>query len=125
MYTAETEIRFRARHALRLSGGTVEPMHEHDWRVRATVQSDRLDADGMVIDFYRLKKLLREAVRPLSECESINTLAVFQKPPANPSTEQIARYIFDHLACRFPAEATLTEITVWETADCRGSYTIK
>jgi 6-pyruvoyltetrahydropterin/6-carboxytetrahydropterin synthase len=122
MYTVSTEIRFRAKHALKMAGGAAEPMHDHNWRARAVVQTEHLDADGMVIDFYQIKRLLREAVRPLGESESINAVGEFQRAGINPSTEQIARYIYERLAGELPEGLVLTEMVVWETADCRGGY---
>jgi 6-pyruvoyltetrahydropterin/6-carboxytetrahydropterin synthase len=122
MYIAATEIRFQAKHALRMSPDFTEPMHGHDWRVRASIGAEQLDSNGMVIDFYVLKRLLRQAVSPLEQSESINAMPEFQGLGINPSTEQIARFIYEKLAGQLPAGLSLVEVVVWETAECRGGY---
>ena len=120
MYTVAREIRFRAGHYLQLAGGKREAAHEHQWRVRATVEAGELNGQGMVMDFHVLGGLLREAVAPLTGVAMINDLAVFSED--NPSTERLARYIYDALWGSMPAGVELRKVVVWETKDCRASY---
>jgi 6-pyruvoyltetrahydropterin/6-carboxytetrahydropterin synthase len=120
MYSTTVEIVFKASHFLRLPDNQKEPRHEHDWKVAATVESQELDAYGMVIDFHKLQKLLKQAVEPLGQAASINELPDFQN--GNPSTETVAKYVYDKLADKLPAHLALRKIVLWETPDCRACY---
>lgn len=120
MYSTTVEIVFKASHFLRLPNNQKESRHEHDWKVAATVESRQLDDYGMVIDFHKLQKLLKQAVEPLSRAASINELPDFQN--GNPSTECIAKYIYDRMAGKLAGNLTLRKVVLWETADCRACY---
>lgn len=120
MYSTTVEIVFKAAHFLRLPDHQKEPLHEHDWKVAATVESQDLDAYGMVIDFHKLQKLLKQAVEPLSQAASINELPDFQN--GNPCTECIAKYIYDRTAGKLAGNLTLRKVELWETPDCRACY---
>ena len=50
--------RFSAAHQLRLYDGSLEPLHGHNWVVRVAVESRKLDAIGVVMDFHELERLL-------------------------------------------------------------------
>ncbi|OQA00415.1 MAG: 6-carboxy-5,6,7,8-tetrahydropterin synthase [Planctomycetes bacterium ADurb.Bin412] len=120
MYTATVEITFKATHSLLLPDNQKEPLHEHDWKVTATVESRQLDAYGMVIDFHKLQKLLKKTVEPLGRAASVNELPDFQN--GNPSTECIAKYIYDRMAGKLVGNLTLRKVVLWETPDCRACY---
>ena len=126
MYSLTTEIRFHAAHSLRLGPGRAEPVHEHNWRVQATVWSEQLDAQSLVMDFEQLKGLLLESVGPLTAPSSVNELAEFSQPGGgngeNPSTERLARYIYEKLQVKLPAGISLIEVRLWETDDCSASF---
>jgi 6-pyruvoyl-tetrahydropterin synthase len=40
----------------------------------------------------------------------------------NPSSENIARFIFDKIRDKLPAGLSLAKVTVWESDDARVSY---
>lgn len=110
---------FSAAHQLRLQDGTLEPMHGHNWRVEATLEGPRLDETGILADFTVLQPRLNAVT-----AEMHNTL--LNDHPAfvsqNPSTELIARHIHDRLAeCLSPA-VRVTQVRVWETAECAAAY---
>ncbi|MCK5270359.1 MAG: 6-carboxytetrahydropterin synthase, partial [Sedimentisphaerales bacterium] len=118
------EIVFNAGHFLFLpvSDGKCEQPHRHDWRTRATVEAEELGEFEMVMDFQHLRQLLRQIVRPMEQAQNINELPCFSDVGRNPSTERIARYIYDKLAESLPEPIGLTEVLVWETPDCRAGY---
>ena len=119
MYSTTREITFRARHWVAI-GGQKEAAHEHNWRVRATVETKELDQSGMVMDFAELRSALRSVVEPLTHVDCINELEGFHGKIA--STELLAYYLFDLLAIKLPDNVVLAEVTVWETANCCASY---
>ena len=61
VYEITVERTFAAAHAIRLPDGALEPMHGHNWRVRATVAAERLDGIETVMDFHDLQALLDDA----------------------------------------------------------------
>ena len=122
MYEIAVEIVFHAGHFLKLPQGPRELLHRHAWRVRITVASEVLDAAGLVMDFHQLRNLLRQTVAPLEKPQAINDLPEFTGADKNPSTERIARYIYDRLLTQLPRSVSLTEVFVWETPTCRAGF---
>jgi len=122
MYEIAVEIVFHAGHFLKLPQGPRESLHRHAWRVRITVASEVLDAAGLVMDFHQLRNLLRQTVAPLEKPQAINDLPEFTGADKNPSTERIARYIYDRLLTQLPRSVSLTEVFVWETPTCRAGF---
>jgi len=120
MYEASKEVVFRAGHGLALGAGERERVHRHNWRVRATVRREELNGEGLVLDFQELERALRGAVEPLSQAARLEDLEEFRG--MNPSTERVARTIYERLRERLPAGVELAEVAVWETGSCRAAY---
>ena len=110
---------FRAAHQLRLPGGSVEPAHEHAWRVEVFLESSILDEAGLVADFTVLRRRIAEAIRPLANAR-LNELPAFAA--CNPSTEMIAKHLCELIAPLVPVGVALTKVRVWETDDCAAAY---
>lgn len=108
---------FSASHQLRLSDGTLEPWHSHDWRVQVTVGSQKLDAMGLVMDFHELQKLLEQVIGAVRN-RHLNDLPAFAS--RNPSAENLALHVAESL--RLPDGVKLLVVDVWETPDCRASW---
>ncbi|MBN1844890.1 MAG: 6-carboxytetrahydropterin synthase [Sedimentisphaerales bacterium] len=119
MYHVACEIRFRAGHYLQ-GPDHAERLHVHSWRLRAVVEAERLDEDGLVMDFDRLEEHLRRIVAPLEQARSLNDLDAFAG--RNPSTERLARHVFDQLSREIDEPLRLREVTVWERPGCSGQY---
>ena len=120
MYRAATEIIFRAGHSLTLQGGGREELHEHDWRVRAIVGREELNAEGLVIDFRVLKRRLGQAVAGWAGVENLGEAG--ELAGVNASAEVLAKLIHDRLAGTLPGDVQLVEVRVWETKECWASY---
>lgn len=120
MFSVAREIVFQASHYLCQNDGRSEQPHRHDWRVRATIQAEKLDCNGFVIDFLLLEKLLHQVVEPLRQIGQINQLREFTRK--NPSTEHLAEYIYGRLATMLPEGVYLQEVIVWETPQCRAVF---
>lgn len=118
MYRVATEQVFRAGHALVLRGQR-EAQHEHDWRVRATVERDELDDDGIVVDFRLLQQCLSQAVAIFQGADlgKLSELA-----GVNPSAEAVARIIYRQLAPTLPGDVRLRQVEVQEEPGCWASY---
>jgi len=100
VYRVELEARFEAAHQLRtlLGAGSaaepVEPLHGHGWRVRAVLETEELDADGIAVEFGRARAAL-ERLAARFDHRNINELPPFDR--LNPTTEALARYFLEEL----------------------------
>lgn len=120
MYKVKIISRFSAAHSLRNYKGKCEALHGHNWRVEILVSSPKLNSSGMVMDFSDLKKLTSGVFGELDHCH-LNELDYFKAQ--NPSSEEIAKYIFDELKDEITAKGCkLEEIKVWETEASCASY---
>jgi 6-pyruvoyltetrahydropterin/6-carboxytetrahydropterin synthase len=120
MYEVRAKVTFSAAHNLKGYRGKCENVHGHNWTVEAAVSSAKVDRCGMVIDFAMLKKLLKKVLAELDHSH-LNRLAYFKK--VNPSSENIAKYVFDKLNKRLTTnDYRLSTVSVWETRDSRAEY---
>lgn len=120
MYEVTIICDFSAAHSLRDYKGKCENLHGHNWKVEVSVGSERLNHLGMVIDF----KILKEETKALLETldhRYLNEIEPFTA--VNPSSENIARFIFDRLSERINREGIrVKEVKVWESEDAYATY---
>jgi 6-pyruvoyltetrahydropterin/6-carboxytetrahydropterin synthase len=120
MYEVIIKREFSAAHMIKEIGGRCEELHGHNFTVEATVTATELSSEGIMVDFRDVKKWLDEILGGLDH-RCLNELASFSG--VNPSSENIARFIFDRLAEKLPPGIALARVTVWESGDARVSYT--
>ena len=132
MYRVTREIHFCYGHRLLQYDGKCKNLHGHNGKAVITLEADKLDSLGMVVDFGKLKETVgkwidatldhrmilhrEDPVLPylLSQGEPIHVV------DTNPTAENIAKLIFDHARREgFP----VTEVTLWETENCFATYT--
>lgn len=116
MFTIKIRNEFSSAHNLRGYKGKCENLHGHNWKVEAEISKENLDKCGMVRDFRDIKKYLSEILERLDH-KHINNLAYFKKH--NPTSENIAKYIYDSLKKHFEG---LVQVTVWESDNSSASY---
>lgn len=116
MYTVTVRTEFNAAHKLRNYHGKCESLHGHNWVVEVAVRNKKLDKTGMVMDFNELKKKISSIVEDLDH-KFLNELEPFKKK--NPTSENIARFIYDGLK---HVSKNIARVTVWETATSLASY---
>lgn len=122
MYEVTVEDEFSAAHFLKLYDGSWERRHGHNWKVSVTARSPKLDSIGVVVDFEKMKPALKKVLSEFHET-SFNEHPFFKDEKNNPSTENIARLVYERLKTALPAEAGLiTRVSVWETPDAQASY---
>ncbi|MBD3419487.1 MAG: 6-carboxytetrahydropterin synthase QueD [Chitinivibrionales bacterium] len=120
MFEIKTEVSFSAAHCLKNYDGPCENVHGHNWLVRAVVVCESLDAIGLGIDFKKLRAYLKETLAQLDH-KDLNT--IFDKLNQNPSSENIARFIYTHLKAAIAPEAgMLRSIEVFETPGNSTTY---
>ena len=117
MYKVKIISQFSAAHSLRNYKGKCEALHGHNWKVEVLVSSLKLNSSGMVMDFSDLKKITSNVLEELDH-QHLNELEYFKEQ--NPSSEEIAKYIFNKLKGKIIADGCkLEKIRVWETdASC-------
>ncbi len=120
VYHLTVRSSFAAAHRLREYEGNCEQLHGHNWLVEATVESSLLDDRGMAMDFRSIKDALRGILSGMDH-KYLNEIPPFDD--RNPSSENLARYIFEKMEGKVPPPARLRRITVWESDDCRAEYT--
>ena len=119
-YEIKIESFFSGAHRLRGYDGQCENLHGHNWKVEVFVSSSELREDGMVLDFRKLREATQAVLEALDH-RYLNEIPYFSE--INPSSENIAKYIFDRLKDRFEGiHARLTKVTAWESASACASY---
>lgn len=122
MYEVEVQDEFSAAHFLKLADGSFEPRHGHRWKVAVLMQAEKLDSIGVVVDFESLKPCLKKILSEVNETV-FNDHPEFKDSRPNPSTENIAHFIYQRLKKTFSCgSARIAKVTVWETPDASGSY---
>ncbi len=116
MYNIKVEADFSSAHNLRGYKGKCEELHGHNWKIEAAAAKDTLDKTGMVLDFKYLKTELNECIEKLDH-KYLNNLPYFKK--VNPTSENIAKYIYDSLKPKVPS---LKSVTVWENNTSSAAY---
>ena len=123
MFHLTIEDHFSSAHQLRGYKGKCENLHGHNWKVILTVKGDKLNGIGILIDFHDMKAVLKEALADLDHV-NINEHPSFTAQ--NPSSENLARYIFEKvgalLSGRGFADIMMDEVTVYESETSRCTY---
>lgn len=119
MFTISVETRFRASHQLILPDGSKEPLHEHDWLVATSVSSAGLDDMGVVMDFHVLKAMVEEITAELDNTV-LGEVAHFRQN--NPSTENVAKHVYDRLRGRLPNGVELRSVRIVEEPGCWAEW---
>jgi 6-pyruvoyltetrahydropterin/6-carboxytetrahydropterin synthase len=120
MYELSVTSSFSSAHHLCGYGEPCEQVHGHNWKVTAVVHCEALDGIGIGIDFKLLRGKLREVLSELDH-RDLNQTEPFRK--ANPSAENLARFVFDRLSAKLAGgPVTLARIAVQENEDSSATY---
>lgn len=118
MFELTVERSFSAAHAIRI-GGQLEPVHGHNWTVRATIAGRQLDRDGLLVDFHKVERALDRILHPFHN-HSLNEVAPFDA--LNPTAEHVAREIGQALARTLPPGVALSSLSVGEAPGCTATW---
>ena len=116
MYSIKVELSFSSAHNLREYKGKCESLHGHNWKIEAVASKGKLDKAGMLLDFKYLKSQLGEILEELDHTY-LNEHPYFKK--VNPTSENIAKYIYDRLQGK---GLSVKAVTVWESQNCCARY---
>lgn len=101
MYYVKKTIEVSAAHRLALPyGSKCTSLHGHNWLITVECRAERLDPNGMVIDFTLLKRLIHDRM----DHKVLND--VF---PFNPTAENIARWVVDTIPGCYRCEVRESE----------------
>jgi len=107
-------------HQLREFEGRCENLHGHNWKIEVFVTGEELEPNGILIDFKRVKTATEEVIDKLDH-KFLNDLEYFKQ--VNPSSENIARYIFRALEQTLNNEMVrVSKVTAWESDTACASY---
>ena len=120
MYELTIETSFSAAHQIRGYKGKCEDLHGHNWKVQVHVLADKLNEIDIAIDFHALKRHTHEIIEQL---DHVFLNDIFPFTEINPSSENIARWIFDSLKRKINDEnVRVSAITVWESDSASATY---
>jgi 6-pyruvoyltetrahydropterin/6-carboxytetrahydropterin synthase len=122
MFEVSVEQTFAAGHALRNYKGRCENVHGHNFRVRVTLEGEKLDDTGLLVDFLDVKRSMGEIIARLDHV-FLNEIAPFDV--RNPSAENIAEYFHEELSRRLaenPVPVHISEVRIWETDIQSAAY---
>ena len=120
MYELKIVSQFAAAHQLREHQGGCENLHGHNWKIEVFVKGEKLGKDGLLIDFRIIKNATKEVLEELDHT-FLNELDNFKEQ--NPSSENIARYIFESLGRRIKDEnVKVSRVSAWESDSACATY---
>lgn len=120
MYQLTVTKRFAAAHRLQNYQGQCANLHGHTWQLEVTVKGEKLDHNGMLLDFKTLKELVGRVTSDLDH-QYLNDLPFFSR--INPTAENLARHIYGRLRALLAPELKLDLVRVWESPDAWAGYT--
>ena len=131
MYSVTRVIHFCYGHRLMDYQGKCRIPHGHNGKIEITIEGEKLDALGMVMDFEEIKQKVQKWV----DAELDHKMLLNKKDPlvkvftelkepfvqfeANPTAEAIARKIFDYASSQ---KLPVTEVRLWETVNSFATY---
>lgn len=126
-------IRFRARHRYRrpewsearnreVFGANVEP-HAHDWTLEVAVRGAVDPETGFLVDLVRLDAEIEAVVAPLRDADLDRVLEDAGEVRL-PSTENLARWLFERLEGRIPGAARLVRVRLAESPDLASEFSV-
>jgi 6-pyruvoyltetrahydropterin/6-carboxytetrahydropterin synthase len=113
MFELKIITQFGAAHQLKDTGGECENLHGHNWKIEVCVAGERVDKNGLLIDFKILKQETRKIIDELDH-KFLNELDWFKD--MNPTSENISRLIYDLVGQKINTpNIKVSRVTTWES----------
>lgn len=106
---------FSSAHALRHYEGKCERTHGHNFKVEIGVEGDKLDPDTHILIDFKILKLNLDLVLAELDHVFLNEIPPFDQ--LNPSSENLAKYIWERLEALLEAEAAHVHLMFVEIAE--------
>lgn len=132
MFTIRKKITFEASHQLLHHDGKCARLHGHSWiawiEMRSPIIEDDGPKTGMVIDYGDIKAAAKPLLENHLDHHHLNDTLFDDDDPEServaehsPTSEVVARWIYDQLAPVLGAELRAVEVEETCTASCRYS----
>lgn len=124
MYRLKVTDHFDSAHFLRSYQGKCANIHGHRWLVEVTVAGAKLNAQGMLVDFFEIKRAMNEILDRYDH-KLLNDEDGFREGQLNPTAENIAYYLFQHLKPMFQSlegDIQLEKVYVMESTNAGCEY---
>ncbi len=131
MFRITREISFSYGHRLLNYKGKCANLHGHNGRVWVEVSSEKLNDEGMVMDFYKIREAVESWINETIDhkmilCEKDPFIEILKKEgepvvaiPENPTAEVLAKWIFDEARKK---RLPISRVTFWETENSYAVY---
>jgi 6-pyruvoyltetrahydropterin/6-carboxytetrahydropterin synthase len=135
MYELKKDFRFETAHRLSKGyQGKCQNIHGHSWNGKMVIEANGLDQYDMAMDFGDMKQVYRPLIDFLDHaimlhagdaeliqlCQQMNWKAiVFEE---NPTSEVVAKFLFQQWAAAMPGHARLVEVRIDETCTSECVY---
>lgn len=119
MYYLRVKSSFAAAHRIVDYKGPCSRFHGHNFGVEVTVEGKKLDELGMAMDFKKLKGLVDKVISEFDH-QDLSKHPCFQE--VNPTSEVLAKCIYDRLKTLIDSPLALTSVMVSETEGYRVTY---
>lgn len=114
-YVLRLNHHFDAAHRLKLPyTSACNDLHGHRWKVEVEIETPRLNNEGMVFDFKKLKSIIDE----------LDHSFLNKKVDFNPTAENLAKYLHDKVDNEINDTYSLVKITIWESPEASISYSV-
>ena len=120
MYTLTVKSGFSAAHRLADFPGDCKRIHGHNYNVSLSIQALQLDENGMIMDLMQLQTMLDHCIKAFDH-QFLNEIEPFIH--INPTSEHIARFIFDNMTKHVPEHVSVASVTVQEVDAFSVTYT--
>jgi len=120
VFEVYVKTHFSAAHSLTGYEGDCARVHGHNWVIEVFVRCKELNEIGIGIDFRDVKEGVEEVLEGLDHF-NLNELPTFKA--VNPTSENIARFLYRELAKKFNSNAAkVSRVKVSETPGTGASY---
>ncbi|OEU78674.1 MAG: 6-carboxytetrahydropterin synthase QueD [Desulfobacterales bacterium C00003060] len=120
VFEVYVQTHFSAAHYLRGYQGDCARIHGHNWTIDVFVKCNELDEIGIGVDFKDIKQAVKGVLQRLDHF-NLNALPAFKD--VNPSSENIAKYLYVELSKKLNSEVVkVSKVKVCETPGAGACY---
>lgn len=120
MFELKVVSHLAAAHQLKDLAGPCERLHGHNWKIEVCVKGEKLQDNGLLLDFKLIKGATEKVLQELDH-RFLNELPPFQD--ASPSSENIASHVFHSLARQLSHPGVkVSSVTAWESDSACATY---
>lgn len=119
MFEIVIKTKFSAAHKLAGYKGNCSVLHGHNFGVEIAICGKKLNKLGMIFDFREIKKIAEDVISKLDH-KNLNEIKPFTK--TNPTSENIAKYIFQNIKSKLPKNIKLMWVKISESENAYCIY---